>query len=545
MVYKQLAGNRTGYAGLATIAVYLLVVWCCQAPGGEAPRGWEQLHLTETTIAGTKVYYESALEPNLPAFEQQLIKFAADREKLAAILPKRQEIIADINRILGATDPNIEGQDKTFMQIAGLFSQMKMTFYLVRQATIKDFLRAGGRLPNFSYDRASDTATYSPQIHVPAGEKPPADYDFCIPVAPNEDLGAYTSSILGGLGNLVGSGIANVATHEVTELALFQRARPADPYWRWFTDGFANAITCVLIEKHIGKDVARRFADGYDPNDCRDREKQINLRYWMLGNYSAYVSQVPVQAESRIQQARYTCSMLEARRLIDMHKIDCVRQILDKIAARDTRTSADLLQVIREVTGEDMEQRLMRYQAFSTLEEGLREYTPVFNAASDKKDYEQVFVALMRIMELKGSGFSPDTVKMFVNAAMLLSKTGHEEAADQVMQNCMELCTKRLPERGRVVANEAFATYALFSNRPHKARQAAEELLQLNPGHTLALTVKMAIAFQDGNLTQAKEYAAQVRSTANEGSEPYRMASNILALDPNQPPAYKRPAEQK
>jgi hypothetical protein len=70
-------------------------------------------------------------------------------------------------------------------------------------------------------------------------------------------------------------------------------------------------------------------------------------------------------------------------------------------------------------------------------------------------------------------------------------------------------------------------------------------LLKLDPAHTVATAVKMMIALKDGDLVKAEEYAAHVRNHAPEGSEPRRMASDILALDPNQPAAYKGPAEQK
>jgi len=51
-----------------------------EAPWGPAPaarKGGEQLNLSATTLAGMKVYYEKALEPHLPAFERELVRFAA------------------------------------------------------------------------------------------------------------------------------------------------------------------------------------------------------------------------------------------------------------------------------------------------------------------------------------------------------------------------------------------------------------------------------------------------------------------------------------
>ena len=153
------------------------------------------------------------------------------------------------------------------------------------------------------------------------------------------------------------------------------RAKPTDPYWRWFSDGFANAITAVLLEKHLGKASADEFIKDDDLGQYRDLEQEVNLRYWMMGTYFPYVTEAPVETEGKFLHARYAYSFFEAKRLIDANGIDCVRKILDRIAAKQSRTTADLLAVIKDVTGQDLGPRLALYQTFDTAEQGIPKYT--------------------------------------------------------------------------------------------------------------------------------------------------------------------------
>jgi len=541
--------------GLVRIGVVLgSIVWSAAAAfaadavspaaaGGQA--GWERLNLGETTLAGTKVYYEKTLEPNLPAFERELTKFIAGRDKLAEFVARRQEIVADINRILGATDPNAEQQARTLAKFATMFSQIKMTFYLAKMGTIKDFLRSGGQLPNFSYDRAGDTALYNPRIYVPEGAEPPEKYDFCIPIASDKEFGEYVASVFDMLKEFVGPSIMGVAIHEVTEFTLLRRARPTDPYWRWFSDGFANVITIGLLEKYVGKDAAEPFTHGFDPNEKQGLANQVNLRYWMLANYCVYTTDTPVKAESEIDYARYAYSTVEARRLVDAHGIGCVREILDRIAPKDKRDGSDLLQAVKDVTGEDMEQRLARYQTFETRQQGLTKYSEAHEAASAQNDSEQMFVNLLRVMELQKPGPSFDNLKNFLNAALLLHKMGHDEAGDAVMQHLVDLYSKESVVNGRQAAAEAFVFYALNCDRPQKARKMADEVLQRAPEHVPSLVVKMLLSRDEANLAEARKYAAEVCRLAEKESRAYRVASEILATDPNQPPTPQGPAEPK
>jgi hypothetical protein len=527
---------------LCGLVVRTLAAASAPASIESGPESWAPLNLVETTVAGTSVYYERLLEPNLPCFRRELTKFVEGRSRLGGVLAKRSEIIAEINQLLGETHPNLGVQEEVFAEVIGMLSQIDLTFRLVTQRTIKEFLRAGGQLPDFTYDPESDTVEYSPRLHASTEDEVPAAWEFCIPVPPDVPLEACVSGIMAALGSFLRGGSPHIAIHEVTELTLLRRVRPSDPYWRWFSDGFANAITGRLIARHLGEAAAREFAGAYDPNECKDLQRQINLRYWMLGNYSAYVSRSPVGAERRIQHARYTYAMLEAQRLIDAHGIDCVRRILDAVSTRQSRKGADLLEVIRDVTGEDMDERLSRYQDFQTRAEGMIQYADARLGATQEKDLEAMFVNGLRLMELDNDVGSPQYLRHFMNAARLLAMMGHEEAGDAAIQQAIDLYSKDQTGGGRRAAMEMFVAYALDRNKPHKALAAAEELLAVDPQNVPALSVKMLVSLHDRKLPEARAYALQIQSLAEEQSVPYRVASQVLAMDPNEPAG---PAEPK
>ena len=365
-------------------------------------------------------------------------------------------------------------------------------------------------------------------------ESLPEEFHLCVPVPPDTPFDEYVSFVFQSFGEFF-AGPIDVAIHEVAELTLLRHVRPTDPYWRWFSDGFANAIAYRLVEKYQGADAAQKFALAYDPDENRDMEKEANLAYWMMGNFTVYVVDPPVEKEARILQARYTYSMFEAQKLIDEHGIECVQKILDEIRARDSRKGSDLLEVIEKITGTDMEARLAHYQTFATREEGIPKYGLDYQEAEKEQDWETMFVDIMRIMELRGDVFSMNYLVSFQQAALFLFKMGKETAGDQVMQNAIELYSKSPIEHGREVALEAFLNYAILCGNPSKALNEADELLETDPNTNAALTVKMMIASERRNLPEARELAERILQRTGERSINRRLANQVLANDPNTP----------
>ncbi len=505
------------------------------APAGAARQGWLQLDLVETTLAGAKVYYEKVLEPNLPTVERGLAKLRDSKARAADLLVRQREILADLNQILGVTDPNVKKQTKLFQQVASLYTQTEMTFYLVRGDTAKNFLRAGGQLPDCTYNRQTNTANYNPRLGARAGEKVPERWDFAIPVPADRPFDQFVGGTFDMLTRVFGSYITGMALHETTEMTLVDRLRPTDPYFRWFSDGFANAITCVLLEEYLGAEAAQAFAGANDTSKFRELEKELNLRYWMGVDFCVQADRLPVPAENRLEYARYAYAMLEAQRLIQAHGLDCVRQIMDAARGKDSRRGDDILAAIQQVTGEDMEPRLGRYQTFPTAAEGIPKYVQAYQTALEAKNYEQMLVNILRIMELRGDVFSVNNLQSFHNVALFLFRMGHESVGDEVMHNAIKLFSKAPAPSGKAAAQEAFLLYALACDNPAKADKIADELLKFDARNVPSLTVKMLMCLRNKDLPGAKELARQIRSLTPEESRHYKLSAQVLAFDPNRP----------
>ena len=499
----------------------------------------EQLDLSSTSMAGTTIYYEKSLEPKLPVFERKYKQFHDEIEGIKKIEAKKKQIIADINKILGIAEPDIEKQDKALTGLLGAFSFEKTTFYIVLQETTKDFLSEGGRLPNFTYDKADNTVTYNPEFEATSEDGPVKHFELAFLVASEETFEENITLIFQALQQALGSGKLSIAIHEIVESSLLNRAGPTDPYWRWFSDGFANAITIEILKKHAGNEIADEFAKAYYISEYKALEKEINLRYWMGLNFCI---KTPLEYENKLELARYAYATQEAQRLIEQHGIDCVRKILDKMLTKETRTGLDILQAVNEVTGENMQQRFDHYQTFETRRDGLTKYGRLFNAALEKKDHEQMLVILLRTLELQESQLSPTGLQCYKEIATLLFKLGHEQAGDQAMQNCVELFKNSGMPMARDAALETFIVYAFNCNNARKAREIAEELLKSKPNHVLALTVQMVVHAEDGRLSEAKQIAKKVINLdENEQSPSYRTANQILATNAEQQGPDKEP----
>ncbi|MHC4708694.1 MAG: tetratricopeptide repeat protein [Planctomycetota bacterium] len=494
--------------------------------GGYAAAGqsdpWQKLNLSKTDIAGATVHYEKCFEPNLPFFERTYRQFLrATESKKTESLQNKDQIIAEINRVLGIEDPNIKTQRQMLDDLTRPLHFPKPTFFLVTQVTVKDFLRAGRKLPNFTYDKSTDTAGYhfelwgTPQT---LGQQTP---QFAFPLKSEAEFEQVVALLFNKLTLILSASPATVervglAIHEVTEASLASRLKPQGPYCRWFTDGFANAITCEILTRQMSKKHAEEYGEMVGYRKYEVLENQINLRYWMAGQYCVFLLGSPIDYEQSLTDARYACAMREAQRLIDKHGIDCVRKILDELCDAESRTGDDVSDAIEKVTGEDMEARLNRYQSFGTREEGIPKYTLPFNAASKNNDYRTMLINLLRLMELHEFQFSANNLQSWMNAAWLLYMMGHEETGDQVMQNCISLFEHSPVPGGREAAMETFILYALKCGNPKKAQETAEQMLTDRPDHALSLVVKMLVYEESGRLEEAR--------------------------DPNQPASDKQPA---
>ena len=145
---------------------------------------------------------------------------------------------------------------------------------------------------------------------------------------------------------------------------------------------------------------------------------------------------------------------------------------------------------------------------------------------------------LFRMHELHTFRFLSESMNILNDyriAAALLFKMGFEKEADSAMQNCLEFFSKPVFGNGREAALEAFALYVIETGKPEKARDYADELLKTIPDNVAALTVIMMNHLSDNQLPQAKEIARKIINISkNKETSGYKIASQILAIDPNQ-----------
>jgi len=136
----------------------------------------EKLSLIEAEIAGTRVYYEKCFEGNLSELEKAYKRFIKEKGRLGKlqneIISKKEAIVSEINRIFDINEPSVDEQYEILTNLVTAFEPPKLVLFVVRQETTKDFLRSGGQLPSFSYDKATDRVTYRAQFVKTSSSKP-------------------------------------------------------------------------------------------------------------------------------------------------------------------------------------------------------------------------------------------------------------------------------------------------------------------------------------------------------------------------------------
>lgn len=494
---------------------------------------WEAFELGSTKAAGATLHYEKTLSTQIGAFRGAYRRFLAAEGEQArraeALLEKSDQILADVNRIVGASlaEPQKAEQGK-FLKLFLLAgpdwrrAPGGVTLYLIRLETIKDYLRQGGSLPDFRYDKAADEAIYRWGFRETRQQERDA-IRLVISVATNETVEKDADALFHTFLELARVK-RGMALHEVVEWSILARLRPYDPHFRWFTDGFANAIAIRLVRKYGSEEDAKEFALGYDTRKRSGIEKKINLSFWMGKDFEI---DTPLESENRLTLARYAYATFEAQRLIGQHGIECVARILDKACLEPRNHSRNLATAILQVTGEDIPKRFQRYQSFETRDDGLRKYTTAFNEAMSRKDYSTALVSMLRIQELRREC----DLRFYSNGAYLLFRMGHEAAGDRAIKKQMARLKAAGQDKVLLALKALSVTYALKCRNLEKAYQAAEEVLREKPDHISSLTARTERLANSGKLAEAKEVARRILTLEkNTKSPPYRFAQKVLEL---------------
>ena len=405
----------------------------------EKPRDpWAPFDLVTVRVPGITLRYQKRLASKIGAIRATVADFAKKEAEgcaqAKAIRAKSAKILEQVNAIVGfsPSEKDKAGQREMLLMFLNTMEKSRLvrpgrkcTLYLIATNSLKDYLRKGGKLPGCTYNRATDRCRYEFKWEASNyGTDAPRDAELVLPLdsdAPGEEIRNMLGVVRGGRSAMTGGGIL----HEVIEMTILTHKLDAsDPRVRWFSDGFANAISLHVLRSHLGEKASARFAALWDVAEYADLTKESNLQYWPGMSFSVFPNfEAPLESEERLSHARYRFATREAVRLIDSHGIGCVAKILNRACAGKRRAGRqDLLAAVKETTGEDMAKRLLRYQSFKTRQEGLAIYAKRYDDAIARKDDPNALIALLREYELKDRvppGF-------YARVAKVLLRMGHE-----------------------------------------------------------------------------------------------------------------------
>lgn len=506
-----------------TAIAFALVTASPASMAAEAP-SWDGLALESSDVGGVTFHYEKALEPYVPEMAAMVTANAAEGAQCRAkaeYMAAKGAIFEEIDSLVGPTGSEafVKTRPSLFVGFATptfWASDRLRHVYLVRKATIKGYLRSGGSLPHFTYDRGTDMAHFS---------MPDADFDgtFTFPFGEPEKA---PDELRGFLAANRPEPFLGIAFREVTEAAILLRLRAADAHIRWFSDGFANAVAERLLMEHIGREAADAFAATYAVQPFRDMEKEANLRYWCFKNFAV---ETPLESEGQLELARQAFATAEASSLIDAHGMGCLKAILDRLPAEGTRAE-ELFAAIKAVTGEDMDARLARYQGFATCADGIALYSAQCDAAIAKRDTPAALVATLRMIELAPQ-YMPAA---YSQAASFLRLMGAEDYGTGMFLKQMEALKTEGDAQLLHDTQAFFVAYALRCKDPSAAAAASEAagpLLAADPNDPPALAVRLISLIRAGDNADAARTAAHILAVDKDTSSKGRaIAHDFLDL---------------
>lgn len=495
--------------------------------------GWDAFDLKTRTVDGIVIHYEASLEPAMDDVEKL---FRAELEKIAALdkaafsLDRFHESAVEICRIVALPQdhPAAVGATKSVQSLFAHwpFRSLLMgkggEIYVVRRDTTKDYLRAGGALPGFTYDKEHDIAQYRFGVYASvdsSGETITNVAPLALPVKGADTMVEELQEFLSmGRPSLYFA----VGFHEIAEMMIAARLASGDPHLRWFQEGFANVVSFYLLERLFGEGGPDDFRAQNDAAPYGDMENTVNLEYWLA---AAFDVNTPLDSESVLSNARYAYATVEAKHLVDEHGIECLKAILDRCAEKKPLKSEGLFEAIREVTGEDLKERFAQYRSFDTAEEGIKMYSERYEEALKEKDYTTMLPNILRLMELKG-GYDVD---FYRRIALILLKMGYEDYADQMYYSQLAWLKKAAPEPVYMGLALGFVDHALKCGKPAKAYKIAEELIAFDADCVLALCVRLHRLAAEKRFDEAQQTAEHVLELdANPESPAHKDAAGFI-----------------
>jgi len=532
--------------------IFILLLWCIclnSIPllGADDPPFIQKIGLKKTSIEDATVYYESCFEEKLPVFRKAYKDYiettAKSRTQKQTPMNKsmslQNAIIDDINEIVGGND-----ELKTFLKkefnnwmkispsIPHPFAEKGNVFYLVLQSTTKDYLRAGGTLPNYSYDKETDMAEYRFGFGSES-DNPPKQSEIFIPISSVEksesEIQGFFSMLLKATGKTPGDSLYYLGIHEIAEIAIVRKMKSGDPYKRWFTDGFANTIAHKVILRHYSQEAADTFLADYSTEPYKEIENQLNLQYWMSAQF-AFMNQSPLEQGNKFIYARYCFATREAKRLVDVHGIEIIKKILDRYKGLENKNADSLYTVIQKVTGEDLRKRFEKYQNFQSRNDGYVYYGRQYEQAMQKKDVKAMIFSMLRMLELCEQPFSRNSLNLRKNIATLLYLANQKELGNQFLTEFADVMIQSKDPQNRFVGRNLVVLYALGINDPEVAYDYARQTFEQNPEEIHAMTIVMHQLVKENNRQKAHELARKICKIEPNDQHPcHQMAKQVLS----------------
>jgi len=456
------------------------------------------------------------------------------RQRTERLQQRRGEVVAELLRIVGLEpgEEDVRHYETIFADALAMTPRLvdapgELHAYLLRQETIKAHLREGGELPGFEYDADADEVDFYFGVILGGPEDEPIGA-LPLPLDPQQPAAEQIDSFLQAM-RAHQDAIFGSVLHEVVQVMMMERLDPADPYHRWFSEGFASAIALRMASKYVGSDAATAFA--VNSSDYRDLQNEINLYYWMDAGYEIAT---PLDSEALLAAARYAYAVDEADLIIERRGLNVVKQILDYIAQAPYRQDVRKLDAaLAQAAGVRIEERMRRYQRFATREEGIAAYARRSNEALEGEDYQAMLPNMLRIMELRESY----DVSSYANIAYVLHQMGYEELGDAIFDKQLALLEATEPNGRQHEVQLRHLQYALQTDAPWKAYDTAERLLERDADYVPALAVRMHRFVEEQDYDQAGLTAQKIIDTDRIPGSPYPQAARQLLeqLEPVEP----------
>jgi TPR repeat protein len=524
------AGALSSSVRAASVAAVSNIV--AQAPeAGTQEEFINALGLKEIQVGALRVFYGPPLANDLNAvretFEKLSIEVEEEQKRAGELLGKSDEIIREINRLVG-WEPDAEFlkyQRELFSALLNNATWRALLhdsrLFFMPKAETKRYLRGGGRIPGMTYDPVTDTANSQFTQGVSSTNLAGPSERAGLLAFPGDSL-AEVSGRLNSMRETFSTVSAGAVLHEVVEITLLKRLAPSDQYYRWFSDGFANAMTELLLRRFVSVEAERKMAEAFSIARYQDLKSSILLRYWPgeARRFDTFL-----ESERRLGQARYSFATVEARRLIEKHGPEVLKRTLD-LALTDTRkieggytTSDRLLHCLQRVTGEDLEARFREYQPFRTLDEGLAQFEAALKTADAQSNHLSAFTAILRLMELQPAKTGQLPFNLYAEAADRLYETGRsEEAAGAIADKLIQqISAQKLMGNAETVRQlqQILVHLALSVEKLSLAEAASRDLLAADPNDVAGLSWRLEMLSSAGRDVEAKQLAEQIIQQAS------------------------------